>query len=407
MPTTYNVSTAAGLLTALAGVVTGDQINLQSGTPYVLTAPLVIPSGCATLTLQGYQTTPGEGGTKPLITTATDATDLITTRSTGGTLVFDNISFSNTAATRANCIVQLADGLSQHWAFRECLLDGFTTGIASDNQGAHYYVASTNVFQTEIRNCSAAGITVWGGTLFVYGSWLHGSLVNILSIGLTYIYCSRSIIADATSTTKGGIDASLNLNLLIVSECDFFNNAGGGVVTGTPGNGLFSSVNNIYSGNGLSGRNGPSLTALWQSEGDAYMGIATGTATANGTTTLARASGMVFDVSMVGKTVLYAGVNYTISAFTDSSHVVMPVAIPAHIAAPFSVNAIANGRGGATDIILSADPFTSAAAGDFSLNNTAGGGALLKGAAAQWGGTPGLDIGAIQSPGPKPGNVTY
>lgn len=48
---------------------------------------------------------------------------------------------------------------------------------------------------------------------------------------------------------------------------------------------------------------------------------------------------------------------------------------------------------GADSITLSADPFTNAAGDDFSLNNTAGGGADLRGAAT----TANLDVGALQS----------
>ncbi len=402
--TVTNVTDAAGLLTAVAACASGDTINMKSGSPYVLTSAMAIPVACGTMFFRGDQTTPGDGGTKPLLTTATDATNLISSTSNSGIHTFDNIAFSNTAAVRANAIVQLAGGLSQHWVFRNSSLDGFTTGINNDNAGAHFYVASTAVTGTEIKNCSASGVTVWGGTLSVYGSWLHSSLVNVKSIGLTTMYVSHSIISAATSGTLGGLDASTNLNVLVVSDSVFANNAGDGLATGTPGNGLFSSVNNIYYGNGLSGRNGPSATVPWESEGDAYQGTSTGTATAAGTTTLTWAGGTVFDVSMVAKTVLYAGVNYTVSAFTDSTHLVMTVAVPAHAASPFTVGGITNGFGSATDLVLTADPFVNAAAGNFALNTTAGGGALLR-AAGFPGVFPGalstgyLDIGAVQSAG--------
>ena len=60
---------------------------------------------------------------------------------------------------------------------------------------------------------------------------------------------------------------------------------------------------------------------------------------------------------------------------------------------------------GEGDITLTADPFTAGASGDFSLNSTAGGGALLK-AAGFNNSIPGvanaagkLDVGAVQSGG--------
>jgi len=59
------------------------------------------------------------------------------------------------------------------------------------------------------------------------------------------------------------------------------------------------------------------------------------------------------------------------------------------------------------DVTLTADPFTNSAAGDYSLNGTAGGGAACKGAGAPGafaGGTStgSLDIGPVQSAAAAP-----
>jgi hypothetical protein len=63
--------------------------------------------------------------------------------------------------------------------------------------------------------------------------------------------------------------------------------------------------------------------------------------------------------------------------------------------------------------VLSGDPFTNAAGGDFSLNNTAGAGALVRDGAAV-GAWPGIstttayqDAGAIQHPDPAGGTTVY
>lgn len=65
---------------------------------------------------------------------------------------------------------------------------------------------------------------------------------------------------------------------------------------------------------------------------------------------------------------------------------------------------------GPHDVTLTADPFTNASGGDFSLNNAAGGGALLRAVgfpgALPWGGTGYLDIGALQHQDAGGGSTT-
>lgn len=75
--------------------------------------------------------------------------------------------------------------------------------------------------------------------------------------------------------------------------------------------------------------------------------------------------------------------------------------------------ALNNYTAGASDVTMTADPFTNGASLDFSLNNTAGGGALLKGTGfpgtALTGGTGYIDIGPIQHQGSGGGqqNTAY
>jgi hypothetical protein len=109
----------------------------------------------ATLTIQGYQTTPGDEGTRPLITTATNSTDLFTTSSNSGTQIWDNLQMTNTASTKATGIRQLSQhGTSQSWTVRNCVLSGFAEGLDSDNNGATYDVSWIHVIGTEISNCT-------------------------------------------------------------------------------------------------------------------------------------------------------------------------------------------------------------------------------------------------------------
>ena len=88
-------------------VVSGNTIAIKAGT-YTTTA---VTSIVAPASLVGYQTTHGDGGTKPLITTATNSTALFK-MGTAGTICSQNLSLSNTATTRADGITWSANGSS-------------------------------------------------------------------------------------------------------------------------------------------------------------------------------------------------------------------------------------------------------------------------------------------------------
>src|SRR5690242_1997206 len=102
-------STGAPFLTighAMGAASSGDRIYIKSGT-YTLTA--TITAGTGTLFLEGYQTTPGDLGTLPLVTTATDSTVLF---APNATVSYINLSFSNTASVRAIGVYAAAANLT-------------------------------------------------------------------------------------------------------------------------------------------------------------------------------------------------------------------------------------------------------------------------------------------------------
>ena len=86
------------LLTVAKGFsveVNKNTVWLKAGT-YTLTTGLTAPSGYSGLV--GYQTTHGDNGTAPLITTATNSLTMLTLA--GAALLLSNVSMSNTAVTR-------------------------------------------------------------------------------------------------------------------------------------------------------------------------------------------------------------------------------------------------------------------------------------------------------------------
>jgi hypothetical protein len=326
-----------------AVVSASNTIHIKAGT-YTITASIAVPQ--ATMSYVGYQTTHNDGGTKPLITTATNSVTLFNTgASNSGVQVLNNLSLSNTATTRASGIWELSGhGTTQAWVIVNCIFDGFTNGIDSSN-GTPDDVAYIFVTGTEIKNCTGTGlIGSSSATAFMrtLGCYFHGNNQHIQS-GFTPLWLEKTIFAASTGTNGLNINAAL----VTVDQCTFANNGGTGTLTSPAANTVFSVSNCIFYGN--------SGTALVPSSSATNANLAGAKASC---------------CNAFGSN----GTNY------------------------------ANWLGSPGDVTLTANPFTSSGTGDYSLNATAGGGAACKGA-----GFPGIfpgatstghmDIGAVQSAG--------
>jgi hypothetical protein len=321
--------------------VAGNTVNIKAGT-YTLTASITI--AVSTITWTGYNTTHNDGGTKPLITTATNSVVLINTGSANsGQSVFNNLSLSNTATARASGIWQLsAHGTAQWWIFNDCLFDGFTSGIDNSN-GTPDDVAFVVVNRTEVKNCTVAGYNSGNATepfVAFTGCYFHSNQVNITTGGgQTIVSAVNCIIVNAVS--HGLLTAG---SYTLVENCTIAGNGGTGFF---PSSSLAVAkvINSIFYGNN--------------------EGIQLGAAN-----------------------------NNTIASAVASRN------------NAFGANSLANANwnGSVGDVSLTANPFTNAGAGDYSLNTTAGGGAALigKGFPGVFPGglsTSHLDIGAVQSTG--------
>lgn len=343
-------STGAAFLTiahALSVVAAGDTVYIKAGT-YVQTASLNIP--VATLTVIGYGVTPGDNGTKPLITTAINSVALWNTGSSNnGVQIFNNLSMSNTATTRASGIWQLsAHGTAQTWVFVNCLFDGFNRAIDNSN-GTPFDVAFIHLMGCEIKNTVTESVNTGNSNfreLKVYGCYFHNNFSDINSSASAQgtIWLAYTIFANSITT----ICLNLSDPIVIIDHCTFANNSNSSATVSLSGSTGFTSItNNIFYGS--------TFTAL------------------------------------TGGNVTFPGIIAAIAAGHSNA---------------FGGNGTNFSQWSATpgDVTLSTNPFTNAGAGDYSLNSTAGGGAACKGA-----GFPGVfpgglstghaDIGAVQSSG--------
>ncbi len=301
------------LATASGGAVSGNTINVQTGTYTISATPTISNPASTLLFFVGYGSSYGDGGTPPLITTATNSVTTFTPTSAIASN-FTNMHFSNTAGTRGTGFT----GTSSAFYFNNCVLDGFATAIISSGL--------TEVYNSTIENSTATGTNAQ----IEYSAGL--TMVNSIVSG----GASNGVYANLTSSTTSIINSRLNNNaaagILVITSVlasttligdNFSFNTGDGVKflgfgasSGTVGTAIFQ--NNILYSNGGYGANFPTGTLpILTNNNNAY------------------------------------------GANTPSARNNLPA--------------------GANDVTLGATPFTSSGSGDWSLNTTSNGGALLRG----------------------------
>lgn len=197
--------------TAAAALVTGSGsipviINIKAGTYTVTSSIAANQSSGQRFNLVGYQTTHGDNGTKPLITTATNSTDLIQITASFP-ITFTNLSFSNTAGTRAIGLASVG-GTYPTIQVQNCIFNGFTYHIKGDNSGntASYGDITNSVF----LNATTGNIALWWD-VEVYGCYFFGNAgvainktsnqANILSVKACVIAGGTKAIVIASAPT--------------------------------------------------------------------------------------------------------------------------------------------------------------------------------------------------------------
>lgn len=244
------------------GASAGAIINIKSNANYVLTATVNIGSN-TNIAFVGYQTTHGDNGTPPTVTTATNGTPLFTIGARSYT--FDNFIFTTSAGTPAAGLL-VNSGVML--GVRNASFSGFTNGINATN-------TETDLVGVEVKNSTGVGVLASTGTILVcYGCWIHNNTGNGIAAGHPIIVMSivsagtaQGVNMNAGPSTGACLASSIANNgtdgwnatgaSFTVADCIFYGNGGFGVHG--PNIGLSSNVipvnigrNNGY-GNNASG----------------------------------------------------------------------------------------------------------------------------------------------------------
>ncbi len=217
--------------------VTDNSIYIKSGT-YTLTAEVLVPSNIW-LRFIGYNATHDDMGTRPLVTTATNTTNLFRLNSSN-TSQFININMSNTASgTRYSAVSSVSGNTSM--TINGVLIDG--TGLFSNTSTYPIYVINS-----EIKNSTGDGI-VAVASVYIYGSWIHDNVGNGITLGsnnrdILSASITRSIVSN---NVIGLYNATANSNNFI-QESAFVDNSSHGISLTTPYH--YSMVNSIVYSNG-------------------------------------------------------------------------------------------------------------------------------------------------------------
>lgn len=318
--------------------VAGNLVYLESGTYTKASTRTLTCDGTTSagnIQIIGYPS----GGTRanadiaesdmPVLTSATNSVALVTLNA-ANLITFRNIKFTHTAGTRGAAVVNATANTVNGPTFINCKFDGCLHAMLVGTSAATSFKGA-QMTACAVHNCTGAALN-WQGSHAVTWSLdacdfsANAGHISTQSGSNQTINARRCVFRGATASnhgfTIGTTTANADAMALILDRCVFYGNGGSGLrFEYTTGRHSFVDV-----------------------------------------------SGCIF----------YNNGGYGISAATAG---ILDGAFPPARFNAFGANtsgARQNFRAGAGDVALTADPFTNAAAGDFSLNNTAGGGALLR-----------------------------
>lgn len=338
---------------ALSTAAAGDTVHVKSSAAYTLTAsPTCANSGsiaAGPIQIIGYQTTPGDGGTKPTVTSATNSIRLVDLNGKSY-WNFDNIRFTHTAATRgygisASASVSASTGL----VVRNCEFDGCLVGIDGDNV-TNFQISKALIHNCKIVNSTAQGIRIGG-----MGAQFASKIIDTMIAG----------------NAGAGLLSDNNNAAFFLEGCIIYDNGAEGVaMTATP-----------------------TQQNLW------LRRCAIHSNTGNGVTFRSAASGELSHLE-IENCYFWSNGGYGIS-ITGGGASVCQIGVNRNNAYGSNTSGARNSLPvGTADLTLTGDPATNAAGGDFSLNNTAGAGAALRNAGfpgvLTGGGTGYADIGPLR-----------
>lgn len=322
----------------------GNTVHVQVGTYTLATNQELLPGP---FTLRGYAVTHNDYAGRPTLTTGTNSpTQMLGCGASWvqSNNVFDNVNFSSAASSPGYGIAGNG-GSCYGVTIMNAKFSGFSTAISGDSSAGTNYINSLILFNVEFSGMTAA-VDNDGGVV-MRGCYLHGQTSYGVRVGTgapagaTVLNITETVISGAGTYgiyMPRVLQLILNHVTIADSGSDGVNYPSGQTVGGNSDN--YTSISNsLFYGNGGYGVNLASGSVMTGNFFNAYGGNTSG--------------------------------------------------------------ARNNFSAGYGDVTLSASPFNNPSGGDFSLNNTSGGGAALQSAAfpgAMSGGTMTgySDIGAIQ-----------
>ena len=329
---TMNIGGAlATISAAVAAAVAENTVYVKASGTYTVTTSLTLPNvqNNNSFFVIGYTTARGDGG-HVTWTTATNNTPLILS---GGTTcfgyVFENFNFTTSAGTKAACFDGSLNGAMAGLRIVNCVMTGFTNGVKGTfSSGVNWDIIGLFMESCVVTGCSSYGVGCSGVSLLVD----------------CYIYSNTGIGVTMTETTSSGNGGPLTL-----VRCIVYDNGSHGISTQsgttTIEGGLWVQLINC---------------AVVANTGDGiHIGSSTDYNPLVVMNTIIESQGG-YGINSAGGTGLYV---FYANAYRANSS--------GDLNGPIAYSP--------TDIMLSAEPFTTVGS-NWTLNSTAGGGALCSGA---------------------------
>lgn len=152
--------------------VAGNSIHIKGGT-YTLTTTTAFAVTCTTAAsclVEGFATNHFDAGTPPLVTTATNSTTLWSLATTSFTSI-KNIKFTNTASTRGACLTAIT-GIPVNLKILNSIFDGCTRALSSTTSPDPFTFARNAVLNT---TDTTASITAAGSNQWIVGNVFYNN----------------------------------------------------------------------------------------------------------------------------------------------------------------------------------------------------------------------------------------
>ena len=318
------IGSSSALTVFTISPVAGNKIFVRATGTYTLTSTTTLTASVkgditnGRINVEGYTTYRGQQDGRPLITSATNSVAIFTLND-NDYWEWNHLRLTHTAATRGNGFAFVTSVSSPVW-IKDCIIDGCLAAITGTSTTSGLYLENC-----KIMNCTSttAAIITTGG-VYLAGCNIKNNAGDATrsTNGNATTVTAYNCIFDANVHGIDSVTSSTNCDIRC-HNCTFVNNIGDGIKTvSTSGTTTYELTNCLFWGNNYGIENLDN-----QAETDALVRIFRNCA---------------FGGNTSGD---YSGI-----------------------------------RGGRGEILLTDDPFTNLATGDFSLNNAAGGGALLQAA---------------------------